>query len=135
MPDPVVIFRTHSDVEAAVVLALLDAHDIEASTSSDVPHAVFPLSVDGLGEVRLTVSAEEAARASDVIASYRDDRPRGRAYASDEDDALEAALGYHFRDRGLLEHALTHRSRANEDVTGGGTENESLEGPGAAALG
>src|SRR3972149_404045 len=47
MPDPVVIFRTHSDVEAAVVLALLDAHDIEASTSSDVPHAVFPLSVDG----------------------------------------------------------------------------------------
>ena len=38
------------------------------------------------------------------------------------------------RDRGTLEHALTHRSRANEDVTGG-FDNESLEFLGDAVLG
>ena len=44
-------------------------------------------------------------------------------------------MGYRFRDRGLLEHALTHRSRANEDVTGGVIDNESLEFLGDAVLG
>ena len=34
-------------------------------------------------------------------------------------DALEARLGYRFKDRGLLEHALTHKSKAHEDPSGG----------------
>ena len=46
-----------------------------------------------------------------------------------------ARLDYRFRDRGLLEHALTHTSRANEDVSGGVTDNESLEFLGDAVLG
>ncbi|MES1254218.1 MAG: ribonuclease III [Acidobacteriota bacterium] len=53
----------------------------------------------------------------------------------DEFDALQAAIGYRFRDRGLLEHALTHTSRANEDATGGVVDNESLEFLGDALLG
>src|SRR5262249_18539099 len=40
-----------------------------------------------------------------------------------------------FKDRGLLEHALTHRSRAAEDVSGGVIDNESLEFLGDAVLG
>src|SRR4029079_8205825 len=44
-------------------------------------------------------------------------------------------LGYRFRDPGLLEHALTHTSRANEDVSGGVFDNESLEFLGDAVLG
>ena len=62
MSEPVVVFRAKSDIEAAVVQALLDSHGIDASFSSDVPHAVFPLAIDGLGEVRLTVCAEDAER-------------------------------------------------------------------------
>jgi ribonuclease-3 len=50
-------------------------------------------------------------------------------------DTLQRAIDYRFRDRGLLEHALTHTSRANEDVTGGVTDNESLEFLGDAVLG
>ena len=50
MSDLVVIFRTHSDIEASIVRGLLDAHGIPALVASDVPHSIFPLTVDGLGE-------------------------------------------------------------------------------------
>ena len=53
----------------------------------------------------------------------------------DELGQLEAALGYEFRDQGLLEHALTHRSHAHEDASGGVADNESLEFLGDAVLG
>ncbi len=136
MADPVIVLRTHSDVEASVVKSLLDAHGITALVSSDVPHSVFPLTIDGLGEVRLTVSAEDAEEAVRLIAGFRDDGERGQLVRlRDEFEDLEAAIGYRFRDRGLLEHALTHRSRANEDVTGGVADNESLEFLGDAVLG
>ena len=53
----------------------------------------------------------------------------------DEFGDLQERVGYTFRDRGLLEHALTHRSRAAEDVSGGVADNESLEFLGDAVLG
>ena len=53
----------------------------------------------------------------------------------DEFETLQRAIGYRFRDRGLLEHAMTHTSRANEDVSGGVVDNESLEFLGDAVLG
>lgn len=116
--------------------ALLDAHGIDVSLSSDVPHSVFPLSIDGLGEVRLTVRDDEADEAVRVIAMFRDGQDVGHSVPlRDEYDALEVVIGYRFRDRGLLEHGLTHRSRAHEDVTGGVFDNESLEFLGDAVLG
>ncbi|MFQ5877146.1 MAG: ribonuclease III [Acidobacteriota bacterium] len=53
---------------------------------------------------------------------------RGRGLA-----ALEARLGYRFRDRSLLQRALTHSSYANEKKAG--ADNEALEFLGDAALG
>lgn len=50
-------------------------------------------------------------------------------------DALEQKLGYHFKDRGLLEHALTHSSYANEHRNLGLTSNERLEFLGDSVLG
>ena len=49
--------------------------------------------------------------------------------------ALETTLGHAFRDRSLLEQALTHRSRAHEDESGDVVDNESLEFLGDAVLG
>ena len=49
--------------------------------------------------------------------------------------ASKPATGYRFRDRGLLEHALTHKSRAAEDPSGGVADNESMEFLGDAVLG
>ena len=51
MNDLVVIFRTHSEIEASIVRGLLDTHGIHCLMSADVPHSIFPLSVNGLGEV------------------------------------------------------------------------------------
>lgn len=135
MTDLVVIFRTHSDVEASVVRGLLDTHGIRALLSSDVPHSIFPLTVDGLGEVRLSVRSDEADAARQLIADYREEVSARVVRLRDEFSALEGRLGYTFRDRGLLEHALTHRSRAHEDVSGGVLDNESLEFLGDALIG
>ena len=67
-------------------------------------------------------------------------RPAGHARRRAEprrrrSPALEARIGHRFVDRTLLEHALTHRSRAHEDVTGGVVDNESLEFLGDAVVG
>ena len=136
MADLVVIFRTHSDVEASVVRGLLDSHGIQSIASSDVPHSVFPLTVNGLGEVRISVQAEAADEARRIIGSYRIETRGGQVVPlRDAYGALERILEYRFRDRGLLEHALTHASHANEDVSGGVADNESLEFLGDAVLG
>lgn len=49
-------------------------------------------------------------------------------------DALEAILGYTFRDRARLENALRHTSWANEHATEPGGDNERLEYLGDAVL-
>jgi ribonuclease III len=132
----VLIFRTFSDIEASIVRGLLEAHGIAVSVASDVPHAVFPLTVNGLGEVRVAVAEDQADRARRLIADYRESDEGGPApRIRDEFEALQEAVRYRFRDRGILEHALTHRSRAHEDVTGGVADNESLEFLGDAVLG
>ncbi len=136
MPELVVIFRTSSEIEARVVRSLLEAHGVMSVASSDVPHSIFPLSVDGLGEVRLSVRTDEAEEARRIIDSHRTELGTGRLVRlRDEFEPLQQAIGYRFRDRGLLEHAMTHTSRANEDISGGVHDNESMEFLGDAVLG
>lgn len=134
----IVIFRTQSDIEASIVRGLLETHGIRALLSSDVPHSVWPLTIDGLGEVRLSVRADEADEAQRLIHGYRDDL-RGRVVRLRTNlETLEKRLNYTFRDRGLLEQALTHRSCAHEEMSEGSgdvRDNESLEFLGDAVLG
>jgi ribonuclease III len=118
------------------VRSLLEAHGVLSVVSSDVPHSIFPLSVDGLGEVRLSVHPDDAEEARRIIESHRSELPDGRLVRlRDEFEPLQHSIGYRFRDRGLLEHAMTHTSRANEDVSGGVRDNESMEFLGDAVLG
>jgi len=134
--DLVVIFRTHSDIEAQIVRGLLEAHGVMSVLSSDVPHSIFPLSVDGLNEVHIGVHASDAEDAQRIIASHRTELRNGHVVRlRDEFESLQQAIGYRFRDRGLLEHAMTHTSRANEDVSGGVADNEVMEFLGDALLG
>jgi ribonuclease-3 len=136
LPDLTVIFRTSSGIEARVVRSLLEAHGIMSVVSSDVPQSIFPLSVDGLGDIRLAVHHSEAEEAERIIESHRTELRNGEVVRlRDEFDALQQAIGYRFRDRGLLEHAMTHTSRANEDVSGGVHDNESMEFLGDAVIG
>ena len=76
-------------------------------------------------------------RARGIIESHRDESGRRRASSrsAPSSSRSSARIGYRFRDRGLLEHALTHRSRAHEDASGGVFDNESLEFLGDSVLG
>ena len=134
-----VVFRTHSDIEATIVRGLLESHGIYAAASSDLTHALFPLSIDGLGEVRIAVTSSEADAARSII---REQRARQQAsevvrFVDDTRDlsGLEARLDYRFREPAVLDRALTHRSKAHEDATGSTIDNESLEFLGDAVLG
>ena len=132
----VVIFRTHSDIEANVVAALLDSHGIETLRTSGPIPGLFHLTVNPLGETRISVREEDAAEAVRIIESHREQVGGGIVVPLPQEfDALEARLGYRFNDRGLLEHALTHKSKAHEDPSGGVADNESLEFLGDAVLG
>ena len=79
---------------------------------------------------------EDAADAVRIIDSHREQVGGGMVVPLPQEfDALEARIGYRFKDRGLLEHALTHKSKAHEDPSGGVADNESLEFLGDAVLG
>jgi len=133
MSDLIVIFRTPSQIEADVVRGLLETHGIAAMTASDMSRTPFPMSVT---EVRIAVKPEEAAHATQIIDSHRDERGPGRVVPfGSELEPLERRIGYRFKDRGMLEHALTHRSRVHEDVSGGVFDNESMEFLGDSVLG
>jgi len=136
MPELVVIFMSASNIEAGVVRSLLEAHGIMAVTSSGISHAVFPLSVDKASDVKLSVHESDADEARRIIDSHRTELKNGQVVRlRDEFESLQQAVQYRFRDRGLLEHAMTHTSRANEDVSGGVADNESMEFLGDALLG
>lgn len=135
MSEPVVIFTTSSDIEASVVMALLDSHGIQSFRSSGLSRTVWPMAVDSLGQIRISVPDDAAEDARRIIESHREDVGSRVVRLRDEFEDLQARIGYRFRDRGLLEHALTHKSRAAEDATGGVVDNESLEFLGDAVLG
>src|SRR5688500_17547990 len=93
-----VVFRTPSQSEADVVRGLLEAHGVNAMISSDISRTPFPMSV---GQLQVMVSAEDAAHASRIIESHRDDSGATRATPfGAELEPLEQRLGYRFRDRG-----------------------------------
>src|SRR5919106_2723303 len=135
MSELTVIFRTGSNIEASVVQALLDSHGIESVRSSGLPAGLFPFTVNPM-ELSVSVREDDAEEAVRVIESHREEVGGGLVVPLPQQfAALELRLGYRFRDRGLLEHALTHKSKAHEDPSGGVIDNESLEFLGDAVLG
>ena len=132
---PVVVFTTASDIEASIVMALLDSRGIQSFRVSGNTQGIWPMTVNTFGPIRIAVPEELAEAAQQVIATHREDVGARVVRIRDEFGELEARIDYRFRDRGLLEHALTHKSRAAEDVSGGVTDNESLEFLGDAVLG
>jgi ribonuclease-3 len=135
MGEPVIVFTTSSDIEASVVMALLDSHGIQSFRASGNTQAIWPMAVNALGPIRIAVTDSAADDARRIIDSHREDVGSRVVRLRDEFEGLERRIEYRFRDRGLLEHALTHKSRAAEDASGGVADNESLEFLGDAVLG
>lgn len=132
---PVEIFRSVSSIEVAVVRGLLTAHGIDSAVASALSPTVFPFRI-GHTEFRVSVSGAQARAARELIKAHLDEAAASEVRRISETlGPLEERIGYTFRDIGLLEHALTHRSRAHEDASGGVIDNESLEFLGDAVLG
>jgi ribonuclease-3 len=91
--------------------------------------------VNTLGTIRIGVAASSAKEATRIIESKREVIGQNAVRIRDEFGSLQERIGYTFRDPGLLEQALTHRSRAAEDISGGAVDNELLEFLGDAVLG
>ena len=77
--------RTWSDGEAALVHNLLGEYGIPSRVVSDFPHALLPVSVDGLGEIRVYVPTDRYAEAVELLAEHRREG-LGIASASDHDE-------------------------------------------------
>lgn len=130
------VFRSHLSIEAEVVRGLLEAHGLPARVSSTLAPGLFPLRFGGQAAFSVSVADGQADRARALIAGHLDEAAAAEVRRlSDDMGPLQTRIGYTFRDLGLLEHALTHRSRAHEDASGGVIDNESLEFLGDAVLG
>jgi ribonuclease-3 len=135
--DLVVIFHTPSEMEANIIRGLLETHGIESAVLSDNSRTAFPLALnDQAWERRVAVNPEDAAAALGIIDSHRDVVEGGQVVPfGSELEPLERRINYRFKDRGMLEHARTHRSRVHEDASGGVFDNESMEFLGDSVLG
>lgn len=136
MTDVEVVFRTQSEIEASVVQGLLESQGLQVVRLSGPPPGVFAFSVSPLGDICIAVAAGDAGDARRVLQTHGDASGGGIVVPLESHfAAIEVRIGYRFRDRGLLEHALTHKSRTAEDPSGGVADNESLEFLGDAVLG
>lgn len=66
-----IIFRTWDDTEAELIRGLLESYGIPCSVISDITHSVVPLTVDGLGEIRLSVPEEAAEEAEGILQEHQ----------------------------------------------------------------
>ncbi|HXV77035.1 MAG TPA: DUF2007 domain-containing protein [Candidatus Polarisedimenticolaceae bacterium] len=65
-----ILVRTWNDGEALMVRQLLATYGIPCQVVSDVPHTVLPLTIDGLGEIRILVPAARLRAARGVLADH-----------------------------------------------------------------
>jgi ribonuclease-3 len=132
-----VVCTTTSEPEATLVAGRLEAEGFSPAIERSPLRSVFPVPIAFFGQLRVTVPDEEADEASRLLRRFDTPARTGPKVVPLRDDLapLEQHLGYRFRDRQLLELALTHRSRAHEDGLGQDSTNESLEFLGDAVLG
>jgi len=62
------IAKLQNDEEAMVVKSLLESHGIRAVFQSNLVQSVHPITVDGIGRVRILVRPEDAGEARAILA-------------------------------------------------------------------
>lgn len=65
-----VVYRCFSDPEAQMIKGLLEGSGISCKLVSHVPPSVYPVAVDGLAEIRITVLKKDEEEARELIAAY-----------------------------------------------------------------
>ena len=64
---PVIIARAWTDSEASVIKSLLESYHIPCHYSSELPHRIYPVSAEGLGEIRIYVPEPLAQEAISIV--------------------------------------------------------------------
>jgi len=64
------VYRTWDEQKAELIKSLLGDYGISCYLSSHITHSVYPIPVDGLGEIRVMVPEEDKDRAIDLVKSY-----------------------------------------------------------------
>jgi hypothetical protein len=67
----VVLVVAQGEIEAQVLRSILESEGIVVAYTSTIAQNVYPISVDGLGEITLHVPAEDRERAEEIIREYR----------------------------------------------------------------
>jgi hypothetical protein len=68
---PVVVATTSTESEAVVIKSLLQSYNIGCYYMSELPHRIYPLSGDGLAEIKIFVPAAMADEARRILAEYK----------------------------------------------------------------
>jgi hypothetical protein len=69
---PVIVARTWTDSEAAVIKSLLESYSIPCHYSSELlPHRIYPVSVDDMAQIRIYVPAALEKEARRLLDEHR----------------------------------------------------------------
>ena len=93
------VYRTWDESFAEMAVDLLRAEGIEARKVADVPRSIYPITMDGLGEIRVVVQEEGAQEALDILAArfsetdlgdygdeeFKEDDENNKRYSDDRD--------------------------------------------------
>lgn len=66
----VVVHTCQDDIQAEQIRQILEQEGIFCQSASSIPHSVFPITMDGLGEIRISVLAGQADQARDLIKEF-----------------------------------------------------------------
>jgi len=64
------VFVTWNEQKAELIKALLGDYGINCYLSSHITHSVYPIPVDGLGEIRVMVPEKDKERSTNLIENY-----------------------------------------------------------------
>jgi hypothetical protein len=69
--EPAIVARAWTNSEAAVIKSLLESYSIPCHYSSELPHRIYPISVDSMAQIRIYVPAALEGKALRVLEDHR----------------------------------------------------------------
>jgi hypothetical protein len=69
--EPVVIARVWAESEAFVIKSLLESYDIPSHFTSELPTRIYPVSAEGVAQIRIFVAAEHEQDALNILKDHR----------------------------------------------------------------
>jgi hypothetical protein len=74
LSEPVIIARVWAENEAFVIKSLLESYDIPSHFTSELPTRIYPVTAEGVAQIRIFVAAEHAQDALDILEDHRQSR-------------------------------------------------------------